>query len=91
MEDPEAPRDINYPKPMSKETRELIRPKETYMGTEFLYGDNWYGTAAWYKHHYPGFTDEACYAMELYSRGVRAKQYRAMLKKDKRRRRECSR
>jgi hypothetical protein len=87
----EPPREINLPQPMTKEVRDHIKPRETYVESGFLYGDNWYMTAAWYKHHYPGFSDEACYAMELFSRGIRAKEYKQMLKKDKRRQlRPCS-
>ncbi len=71
--------------PMTPETLEKIRPREEYLGEGFLYGDNWTCTAAWYKANYPGFTDEQCYALELWSNGMRAKEYRHKLKKQRKR------
>lgn len=69
---------------MTPETLEKIRPRGEYLGEGFLYGDNWTCTAAWYKANYPGFSDEHCHALELWSDGVRAKEYRQMLKKQRR-------
>ena len=63
----------------------LAAVRRTYFdGRLFLYGNNWLGTAAWYKQHYPGFTDEQCEVLEQYSNGVTAKMYRNQLKKKKR-------
>jgi len=47
----------------------------------FAYGPNDWGTAAWYKDMYPGFTDEQYRIFELYSNGVTAKQHLNALKK----------
>ena len=69
---------------MTPETLEKIRPREEYLGEGLLYGDNWQCTAAWYKANYPGFSDEHCHALELWSDGIRAKEYRQMLKKQRR-------
>ncbi len=69
---------------MTPETLEKIRPRGEYLGEGFLYGDNWTCTAAWYKANYPGFSDEHCHALELWSDGIRAKEYRQMLKKQRR-------
>ena len=33
----------------------------------FLYGDMWYGTAGWYRKHYPGFEDEFYEVFEEFS------------------------
>jgi hypothetical protein len=79
---------------MTPETRKLLRgfrPPSTVgeqaknFGLEnFLYGNAWFGTAAYYKATYPGFTDDQCKAMEAFSNGVTPKQYRNILKKEKR-------
>jgi hypothetical protein len=47
----------------------------------FAYGPNDWGTAAWYKEKYPGFTDEQYRVFEMYSSGMNAKQHRNALKK----------
>ncbi len=79
---PEEPA-INLPTPMTPEMRELI-PGECSNADKFLYGNNWVGTALYYKTMYPGFTDDKCRAMEAFSNGVTPKQYRHLLKKEKR-------
>ena len=74
---------INLPTPMTPETCKLIRT-ECFDTDKFLYGNNWLGTAACYKTAYPGFGDDKCKAMEAFSAGVTPKQYRNILKKEKR-------
>jgi hypothetical protein len=74
---------------MSPETRKLLQGKN-YGIENFLYGDNWLGTALYYKTLYPGFTDDQCRAMEAFSNGVTPKQYRNLLKKEKRKQQACS-
>ena len=80
---------INLPTPMTPETRKLI-PGECFDADKFLYGNNWVGTALYYKTMYPGFTDEQCRAMEAFSNGLTPKQYRNLLKKEKRKQQACS-
>ncbi len=46
----------------------------------FMYGNDWLGTAAYYIAMYPGFTDEQTQVFEVHSNGVKAKQYRNILK-----------
>ena len=80
---------INRPTPMTPENRRLLQAKN--YGTENIwYGDNWLGTALYYKTMYPGFTDDQCRAMEAFSNGVTPKQYRNLLKKEKRKQQACS-
>ena len=74
---------INRPTPMTPETRKLI-PGECFDADKFLYGNDWVGTALYYKTMYPGFTDDQCRVMEAFSNGVTPKQYRNLLKKEKR-------
>ena len=81
--------DINYPTPMTKESREHI-PKMLFDADKFLYGYTWLGTAAYYKATYPGFTDEETEVLEMYSNGVTAKQYRNILKRLKRKGKDVS-
>jgi hypothetical protein len=72
--------------PMTPEALRAIRA--TYLDDRlFLYGNNWLGTAAWYKERYPGFTDEQCKVLEQYSSGVTPKMYRNLIKKQ---RKKCS-
>jgi hypothetical protein len=80
---------INRPTPMTPENRRLLQAKN-YGIENFLYGDNWLGTALYYKTMYPGFTDDQCRAMEAFSNGVTPKQYRNLLKKEKRKQQACS-
>ena len=80
---------INRPTPMTPENRKLLQAKN-YGIENFLYGDNWLGTALYYKTMYPGFTDDQCRAMEAFSNGVTPKQYRNILKKEKRKQQACS-
>ena len=80
---------ICYPTPMTPETKKLLQTKSFDM-EHFLYGNNWLGTAAYYKKMYPGFTDEQCRAMEAFSNGVTPKQYRNILKKERRKQQACS-
>ena len=76
MERPE----INLPTPMSAETRRAIQSR-CIDSRLFAYGPNDWGTAAWYKEKYPGFTDEQYQIFEMNSNGMTAKQHRNMLKK----------
>jgi hypothetical protein len=76
MERPE----INLPTPMTPETRRAIQGV-CIDSRLFAYGPNDWGTAAWYKEKYPGFTDEQYRIFEIYSSGMTAKQHRNMLKK----------
>ncbi len=66
---------INRPTPMTPENRKLLQAKN-YGLENFLYDDNWVGTALYYKTINPGFTDDQCKAMEAFSNGVTTKQYR---------------
>jgi hypothetical protein len=72
--------EINLPTPMSAETRRAIQSR-CIDSRLFAYGPNDWGTAAWYKEKYPGFTDEQFRIFEMYSNGMTAKQHRKMLKK----------
>ena len=75
---------INCPTPMNAEARKALQG--VYLDERcFRYGDTWLGTAAYYQATYPGFTDEQCKVLEMYSNGVTAKQYRNILKKHRRR------
>ena len=76
MERPE----INLPTPIGAETRRAIQGV-CIDSRLFAYGPNDWGTAAWYKEKYPGFTDEQYRIFEMYSNGMTAKQHRNMLKK----------
>ena len=40
---------------------------EDFIDEPFLYGDLWYGTAEWYRKHYPGFEDEVYQVFEEFS------------------------
>ncbi len=71
MERPE----INLPTPTSAETRRAIQSR-CIDSRLFAYGPNDWGTAAWYKEKYPGFTDEQYQILEMYSNGITAKQHR---------------
>jgi hypothetical protein len=48
---------IDRPTPMTPENRRLLHAKN-YGIEHFLYGDNWLGTALYYKTMYPGFTGD---------------------------------
>ena len=77
--------DINYPKPMTPEMRQKLQ--SVYFDMDrFAYGNSWLGTAGYYRAKYPGFTDEQCKAFEAFSNGVTPKQYRNILKKEKKKR-----
>ena len=80
---------INRPTPMTLEDRKLLQAKKL-LDRKLLYGDNWLGTALYYKTMYPGFTDNQCRAMEAFSNGMTPKQYRNLLKKEKRKQQACS-
>jgi hypothetical protein len=80
---------INLPTPMTPETRKLIRT-QCFDADKFLYGNHWLGTAAYYKAAYPGFDDDHCKAMEAFSAGVTPKQYRNILKKEKRKQQQAA-
>ena len=81
---------INRLTPMTPENRRTSCQGKNYGLENFLYGDNWLGTALYYKTMYPGFTDDQCRAMEAFSNGVTPKQYRNLLKKEKRKQQACS-
>jgi hypothetical protein len=72
--------DINYPSPMTEQSKKHI-PKMLFEADRFVYGNNWLGTAAYYKALYPGCTDEHTKVFEMYSNGVTAKQDRNILKR----------
>ena len=80
---------INLPTPMTPETRKLIRT-QCFDADKFLYENHWLGTAAYYKAAYPGFDDAQCKAMEAFSAGVTPKQYRNILKKEKRKQQQAA-
>jgi hypothetical protein len=40
---------------------------EDFIDEPFLYGDLWYGTADWYRKHYPGFEEEFYEVFEEFS------------------------
>ena len=63
---------INFPTPMTPETRKLI-PGESFDADKFLYRNHWLGPAAYYKAAYPGFDDDQCKEMEAFSNGVTQK------------------
>ena len=69
---------------LPKMAKTKLESKQYFLSNQFMYGDNWYRTAAWYLETYPGFTNDECEALELFSKGIRAKQYKSMLKKQKR-------
>ena len=77
--------DIQKPTPMSPEMRARLQElRGVYLDDRmFCYGDNWRYSAAWYQQQYPGFSPEQCRAMEMFSNGVTAKQYRNLLKKQR--------
>ena len=76
MERPE----INLPTPMTPEARHAIQGV-CIDSRLFAYGPNDWGTAAWFKEKYPGFTDDQYRIFEMYSNGMTPKQHRNMLKK----------
>jgi len=49
---------INLPTLMTPETRKLAFGPQCFDPDRFLYGNNWLGSAAYYKSAYPGFDDE---------------------------------
>ena len=72
--------EINLPTPMTPEDRRAIQGV-CNDSSLFVYGlDDW-GTVAWYKDKYPGFTDEQYRIFEMYFNGVTAKQHRNSIKK----------
>ncbi len=76
MERPE----INLQTPMTPEARRAIQGV-CIDSRLFAYGPNDWGTAAWYKEKYPGFTDEQYRIFEMYSNGMTPKHHRNTLKK----------
>ncbi len=64
---------INLPTPMTSKARQVIQG--IYLDSRlFAYGPNDWGTAAWYKEKYPGFTDYQYTIFEMYSNGMTPKQ-----------------
>ena len=49
------------------EDKSLDLDSEDFIDEPFLYGDLWYGTADWYRKHYPGFHDEFYEVFEEFS------------------------
>ena len=80
---------INRPTPMTPENRRVLQAKN-YGLENFLYRDNWLGMALYYKTMYPGFTEDQRKAMEAFSNAVIPKQYRNLLKKEKRKQQACA-
>ena len=82
MEGP--PPKYELPKPMTEEMRrKLIERTGVDIEEERLrYGD-WLGSWEWYHQKFPGFSIEQCKCMELYSNGVRAKEHKALIKKER--------
>ena len=72
--------EINLPTPMTPEARRAIQGV-CLDSRLFAYGPNDWGTVAWYKEKYPGFTDEQYAIFEMYSNGMTAKQHRNALNK----------
>ena len=75
------PTEIVLPKPMSEKLRRRLTSAPLYFDDKFLYGNSWECTSAWYQHHFPGFSEETCKTLEIWSDGIRPKQYKSMLKK----------
>ncbi len=82
--------EVHLPTPMTPETRKLIRTSQCFDADKFMYGNAWFDSAAYYQFAYPGFTNDQCKAMEAFSAEVTPKQYRNILKKDKRKQQRCS-
>ncbi len=74
------PSEINLPTPMTPEARRAIQGG-CLDSPLFAYDPYDWGTAAWYKEKYPGFTEEQYRIFEMYSNGMMAKQHRNALKK----------
>ena len=82
--------EINLPTAMTPEARRAIQGV-CLDSRLFAYGPNDWGTAAWYKEKYPGFTDEQYRIFEMYSNGMTAKQHRNALLKNGKANSKCSR
>jgi hypothetical protein len=80
---------INLPTPMTLETRKLMRT-ECFDADKFMYGNNWLGTAAYYKAAYPGFDDDQCKAMGAFSARETPKHCRDKLKKEMRKQQQAT-
>ncbi len=72
--------EINLPTPITPEARRAVQGV-CLDSRLFAYGPIDWGTAAWYKEKYPGFTDEQYVIFEMYSNGMTLKQHRNLLKK----------
>ncbi len=85
----EDPPQIILPTPMTPETRKLAFDgvdgwrNTRFEADKYQYGNNWLGTAAYYKAAYSGIDDDQCKA---FSPGVTPKQYRNILKRRRRER-----
>lgn len=79
------PPEYESPRPMSEEMREKLFAMQGVDIDEqrLRYGD-WLGSWEWYHQKYPGFSIEQCKCMEYYSNGMRAKEHKALMKKEKR-------
>ena len=73
------------PEPMTPEMRSRFGQR-TLDDERFMYGD-WAGSWQYYHKIWPGFSEDQCKTLELYSRGMRSKEYKQLIKKDKR---KCS-
>jgi hypothetical protein len=61
MEEGDKPLDLEFEDSEGKEV------SLDFIDEPFLYGDLWYGTADWYRKHYPGFHDEFYEVFEEFS------------------------
>jgi len=61
MEEGDKPLDLEFEDSEGKEV------SLDFIDEPFLYGDLWYGTADWYRTHYPGFHDEFYEVFEEFS------------------------
>ena len=68
---------------IAKENRVYLKPNQTYITDQLMYGNNWTATAPYYMQKYPGFTETECRVLELWSNGMRAKEFKSLVKKQK--------
>ena len=75
------------PRPMSPGMRASLGVS-TFEDERFMYGD-WVGSWQYYHEKWPGFSVDECKVLELHSRGMRAKEHKQLVKKEKKK--SCSR
>jgi hypothetical protein len=79
--------------PISRELLEQIKRLESQRGAiddrmiDYSLPE---GTAAWYMEKYPGFSEEQCRVFELYSSGMRAKEFKQRMKRDRRKNKQTT-